>query len=354
MTDGQWLFTLFALLYLLECLRLCPGSVWLFSSSGLSGWMRRPLQHLDFRGRKLLLMPVLPPMPVHVVMMPWVLVPCSLGLELLDGAGKSVGLAPWNELKPATDAATLRLSADHVVRFADESSAAEWLKRVKGWQAMPDSEREEDFLKLAAQMLDVKRFSEFLKELSARTQILRMLGIMIFLMCFGVISVIYRWLGEGPQVLIAAATLLLTLGFQAVIFWRISGRLKEPIKHRFWKTVAIAFLPQHAMRAADHVCSASPSQAHPLAALDSIEEPSRIALVRPFWKAIHHGQIQSAPLQRRALEIFLNAQGIDVSQLDEVPEKQSGSAAYCPRCLAQFREAAALCQDCGGLTLKPF
>ncbi|MEQ1747951.1 MAG: hypothetical protein ABL974_00905 [Prosthecobacter sp.] len=354
MTDGQWLFTLFALLYLLECLRLCPGSVWLFSSSGVSGWMRRPLQHLDFIGRKLLLMPVLPPMPVHVVMMPWMLVPCSLGLELLDEAGKSVWLVPWNDLKPTTDAATLRLSADHGVRFADESSAAEWLKRVKSWQVMPDSEREEDFLKQAALMLDVKRFSEFLKALSAQTRILRILGTLIFLMCFGVISTIYRWLGEGPQVLIAAATLLLMLWVQAVIFWRVSGRLKEPIKHRFWKTLAIAFLPQHAMRAADHVCAASPCQMHPLAALDSIEEPSRIDLVRPFWKAIFHGQIQSAPIQQRVLENFLNAQSMDINQLDEVPEKQAGSAAYCPRCLAQFRDATALCQDCGGLALQPF
>jgi hypothetical protein len=35
-----------------------------------------------------------------------------------------------------------------------------------------------------------------------------------------------------------------------------------------------------------------------------------------------------------------------------VPPREEGSLAYCPRCLAQFRQVDALCQDCGGLVLK--
>ena len=354
MTDGQWLFTLFALLYFVECLRLYPGSVWLFSSSGKTGWLRRPLQHLDFAGRKFLLLPVLPPVPAHVSLMPWLLVPCSAGLELLDEAGRPAGLIPWAELKPAVDAATLRLSADHIVRFTDEATAGMWLKRVMGWQATSELAREKDFLKLAAQMLDVKRFTAAMTDLSARTRLLRWMSLLIFLVCFGVITFIYRWLGEGPQIMAAAAFMMLLLWIQAVLFWRAAGRTKEPIKHRFWKTLAIAFLPQHAMRAADHVCSALPCLAHPLAALASVPESSRLALVRPFWKAIHHGQSQSAHLQERALESFFKDQNISRDQLEAVPEKQPGSVAYCPHCEAQFSDAKAHCQDCGGLTLKAF
>lgn len=354
MTDGQWLFTLFALLYLVECFRLYPGAVWLFSGHNKSGSMRRPLQHLDFAGRKFLLLPVLPPVPVHVIMMPWVLVPSSEGLELLDERGGTSGLIPWSELKPSVDAATLRLCADQSVRFKDEGTATEWHKRVLSWLPMTEMAREKDFLKLAAKMLDVKSFSAVLADLSSQTRILRLLAMLVFLMCFGVITIIYRWLGEGTQVLMAAGVMLLLLWIQAVVFWRVTGRLKEPIKHRFWKTLAIAFLPQHAMRAADHVCAAMPCIAHPLAAMDCVAESSRLALVRPFWKALRHGQSKSAPLQLRALESFLKAQGISEDQLETVPERQPGSAAYCPRCEGQFSDANAVCQDCGGLTLKRF
>jgi hypothetical protein len=80
----------------------------------------------------------------------------------------------------------------------------------------------------------------------------------------------------------------------------------------------------------------------------------KLRLLRRFWKEARHGQAKSAALQQRALEAFLKAQGIPLDQMEEVPEKQPGSAAYCPKCQAQFREATMLCQDCGGLPLKPF
>ena len=354
MTDGQWLFTLFALLYGVECLRFYPGAVWMYADCGKRGWLRRPLQHLDFAGRKFLLLPVLPPVPVQVVLMPWLLVPCAEGLEILNAAGKSAELILWAELKPTMDAAVLRLGPDQALRFTDEATAAAWLKDVQGWQGLADAARERDFLKLAAQMLDAKGFAAVLADLAARTRWLRLLGTLIFGLCFGVITGIYRWLGEGPQVLLAASIQLLLMGIQAVVFWRVTGRLKEPIKHRFWKALAISLLPQHAMRAADHVCAALPFRAHPLAAVGCVRESARVALVRPFWKLARYGQMRSASLQQRALEGFLKAQGMTVSLLEVAPEQEFGAAAFCPCCEAQFGDAQALCQDCGGLALKRF
>jgi predicted amidophosphoribosyltransferase len=59
-------------------------------------------------------------------------------------------------------------------------------------------------------------------------------------------------------------------------------------------------------------------------------------------------------LQQRLLRSFWKEQGFDEAKLEEAPARQPGSAAYCPRCSAQFRDAATLCQDCGGVALKPF
>lgn len=349
MTDGQWLFTLFALLYFVECLRLPPGSAWLYSGAG---WLRRPLQHLDFGTRKLLLLPALPPLSAHGLLEPWRLVPTAEGLELLDDPPQVV---PWTELKLSVEEQVLHLTSERRVRFTSPVSASAWLKHVQRWQKLADEAREKDFLKLAARMLETKRFSASMADVAARTRTLRVLGALIFGMCFGVISVIYRWLGEGNEVLWAAAVMLVLLWVQAVVFWRVCGQLgSKTVAHRFWKTLAISFLPQHAMRAADHVCAAWEHDAHPLAAIGSLEEPVKLRLLRRFWKEARHGQAKSAALQQRALEAFLKIQGIPVDQMEEVPEKQPGSAAYCPKCQAQFREATMLCQDCGGLPLKPF
>ena len=352
MTDGQWLFTLFLLLYLVESLRLQPGSAWLMTADQK---VRRPFLPLDFAGRHLMVLPSLPPFQAFANLRCWELVPCASGLEFLSAHNTSPSrLIPWDALSPGVDGSRLILNSEHQLHCANSVAASLWHERLLCWKALPEAAREEDFLKLAAKGLDSAALSSAMAEVSRKTQVLRWLGTLIFMTCFGVITLVYRRYGDSQEVLIAVASLIVLQWLQAFTFWRACGQLAQPIKHRFWKTLACAFLPQNAMRAADHLCEALSPEAHPLASISVLADSAQLKRLRPFWKRLQHTDMHSADLQKRALNAFLKAQSISEDQLQEIPEQQPGSVAYCPQCLAQFRDPLARCKDCGDLNLQVF
>jgi len=355
MTDGQRLFALFTLLYLAECLRLVPAGVRLLMAEGAHGRLRLAFAPLDFAGRRLTVLPALFPAPAYLFVAPWQLVPCEQGLELLDEHGAPDGLVPWPELKPRVDGKVLRLTDQRRVLFHHPALAEAMADLLRTWPAQAQEAREGDFEKLARTSLDTGALSTHVQESAKLTHRLRGLAALIFLVCFGIIPVVYRWLGDSTEVLCAGGILLGLMWTQAVLFWRAVGRLpKGSVKLRFWKTLPMLLLPQFALRAADHLLEARPLPAHPLAAWPFLPESARLNLARQFWKAACHPSAVSADLQQRLLREFWQRQEFDETRLEEVPERQPGSAAWCPRCSAQFRDAALLCQDCGGVALKPF
>ena len=351
MTDGQWLFTLFLLLYLAESLRLQPKSTWLWTSRSR---LSRPFLPLDFAGRHLILLPILPPLQPFGNLRSWELAPCPNGLELLDQPNSHHPILPWESVQPTLEGTKLILTTEHQLQCINQTSAEAWLERLKRWKKSSDAAREKDFLKLTTKSLNGAELSAVMQQVSIETRLLRLFGTLIFVTCFGVITVIYRRFGDGNEVLYAAAALISLQWIQAVLFWRASGRLAHPLKHRFWKMLACAFLPQQAMRAADHLCEALSPEAHPLAAISKMGDADKLKLLRPFWKSLQHSTAQSAALQQRALAAFLKAQNIRGDQLQEIPEKQFGSMAYCPQCSAQFRDPTARCKECGDQELKAF
>lgn len=351
MTDGQWLFILFLVLYLVESLRLQPKSAWLLTSSDR---LSRPFLPLDFFGRHLMLLPILPPLQTFANLRSWELIPCPTGLEVIDPQNFRHQVLPWETLQPTLDNTKLILSAEHHLHCVNHTSAAALLERTLRWKSLSQAEREKDFLKLAAKSLDHVALCLGLTQISSQTRHLRLIGTLIFITCFGVMTVVYRRYGDGLEILIAAAILFTLQWIQAIVFWRSSGRLMTPIKHRFWKALACAFLPQHAMRAADHLCEALSPEAHPLAAASNLKETAKLCLARSFGKIIRHTSAESAGLQQQAFADYLKAQKISEDQLLETPEKQPGSVAYCPHCSAQFRDPLARCKDCGDLELKAF
>jgi hypothetical protein len=355
MTDGQWLFLLFAVLYLAECLRLVPAGSWLLMTHGSLGGMRRAFAPLDFGGRRLLVLPVLPHLPAHAVIQPWQLLPCGSGLEVLNGEGRPGALIPWAEVKPQATDHALQLSRDQRVLFHHPELASAVAERVLKWSAMSADARDRDIEKYMRSTLDAQAVTGHLAEAERITLWLRRISLMIFLHCFGVLTVLYRWLGDGVEVLLAACVLVLLMWTQAVLFWRAAGDLpRGRVKHRFWKTLPMFFLPQFGLRAADHLLEARWLDAHPLGAWSLLAEADRLKLARHFWNAACHPSAASGELQQRLLRSFWKEQGFDEAKLEEAPARQPGSAAYCPRCSAQFRDAATLCQDCGGVALKPF
>lgn len=351
MTDGQWLFTVFAVLYLLECVRWLPGSACVLTGTGLRWRTQQPIAQIEIAGARPAFLSVLPPLQLHLVTLPWLFAPCEEGLEILDLSGPAGALIAWDSLLPKTEGDRLHLAKGQVLKLPDEELAQEWQKRLAAWKTMDQQARERDFLNQCRQTLKAKPLDEVAARLSAQTHALRSLGFLIFIWTFVVVTGTYGWLGEGPEVLMATAALFLLLWAQAITFWLVSNRAPRP-GFRFWKSLAIAFLPQHAIRAADLLCRAQPIFAHPLAALGLLDRAAGRCLAARFWKDTRYGRATSKDLQMQALEELFRRHELAVADLEEVPSRGSDSAGYCPRCLGQFRNADAVCRDCGDVPLK--
>ncbi len=347
MSEGQGLWLLFAALYLLECCLWLPeGRMLLVGPTG--GWrLRRVPRLLELRARRLAFLSLLP--QAHLRLTCWSLVPDPAGLVLQPEDGAPL-LLPWPDLQPRAEGAVLHLDARQRWLCDDAASAGAWGARLQRWRDLEQADREAEFLALAERSLDVAALREQAGSLAAVTQPLRRLALLLGGFCFGVLAAVYRWLGDGPEVLALGAVLLLLLWLQAWQFWRRAVAVPQ----RFWKTLAIAFLPQHALRAADELGPVDRREFHPLAAWELLGESDRPALARAFWRQVAFRRTPGAGLQRLALERFLAARAVPLQVLEPVPACEAGAQAYCPCCLAQFHKADARCNDCGGLELQSF
>ncbi|TDU66097.1 hypothetical protein EI77_03834 [Prosthecobacter fusiformis] len=350
MTDGQYLLLLFVALYLIECVRWLPPRSQMLTGSGSHWRGHRPFQPITLGGRSPALLSFLPPLQVHLVTLPWQLIPAAEGLEVnLDD--RHPHLLPWEEVKPRVEGRTLHLSPRLPVRCLSEAHALQAQQQVQQWMTFSQEEREASFLASAHQSLQAGPITDLAASLSSRTRALRHLGSFIFVWTFMVIVALYRWLGEGVAVLWAAGALLLWQLTQAILFYRRS----QGIPWRFWKTLAIALLPQQAMRAADHFADAAVSlPSHPLAPRALLGDAAWRLLAKRYWKQARYRSGSTAVLQSRILEDYLEKEGYPVSEIDAPPAPQLGSVSYCPSCQAQFQAGAALCKDCGGVELRPF
>lgn len=352
MTDGQYLLLLFATLYLIECLRWRPAASRVLHGSRRRWASRRPLRPVEVARRHPALLGVLPPLQVHTAAMPWLAIPAGEELELYTESKSPVRI-PWGKVTVVVHEAELVFSSSCKIRCLSETHARQWEQQIQAWKTMSPGEREAAFLKLATASLSEGESTAALEKLEADTRALRWLGGLLFVFTFGVLSVIYRWVGEGLEVLIAAGVLFVLMFVQAVLFFRRARGLP----HRFLKALPMALLPQHSIRAADLLCDAALAKTaphHPLAYRVLLGDGAWKKLAGEYWRAVKHQAGPAAALQKQALESYFKGQGIALEDLELKPERQAGSAAYCPVCQAQFQAEAKHCRDCGGVELKAF
>jgi hypothetical protein len=371
MTDGQWLFITFALLTLLESLKLRPASSRTVSfDRANSAQLRCPLTQLNLGTQNPLLLPVLPPLPVAVECSPWQLIPTDAGLEVLTPEGGQAQacipwpeLAEWAQLPHTPGTHTLQLPGGVEVRFSHPESAAAWHQRLTTWAASSPEKCRVSWLKWAHRSLDATAWEKRLPAHQKQTRWMRWLSFAVFFLCFGAITALNRWLGEGLPLLSAVAALFLAQITQAVLFWRQAraqkGRLPA-VKHRFWRALGIAFLPQLSIRAADALdwrfsASLAGKGLHPLSAWPALPEKRRLMMLRRFWQYAQSADLQSAGLQQQIWRAFAKQHGLSETDLEEpAPPQEAGALSYCPQCRTQFLTATSSCRDCAGVALKPF
>lgn len=360
MTDGQLLFSVFAALYLIECLRWIPAHSWICVERAQGRWhFRRPSKNFAAHGIGAVLLAPLPPFRAHFVVMPWLFVPERDHLAV-HHEGRATMRVAWDRINPRTEGGSIILAGLAVVRMTSESLAAEWCTRLHEWAAMPEMDREKSFLDHAAKSLDAERLKETAIALAGRTRSLRANAALILLWCFGGVSAIYAWYGETPLLWCALLALLGLQVTQAIMFWRATRGTdhRSPVPHRFWKTLSAALLPQHSVRAADHICRAVPVVPHPLAAMLLLDPVEFLADARRFWREARFRKgwqtNDALPLEAMALAQFFKSSHTGIATLEEGPPHDHTSLSFCPRCLAQFQLAAGECLDCEGVELQAF
>lgn len=354
MTDGQSLFAVFALLYVIECLRLMPSVAWMAAGAAKSRWgVIRPWSKLHVAGGSPLLLSALPPMNAHVAALPWLFVPEEKGLRVRLTDDMTT-LVAWDGLQPRAEEATLHLDAATQVKLTSPALAETWAQRLTEWHKLAPDKRGGAFLKHARLSLDTKAAETAATEAAQRTRGLRRMATVLFVWCFGVISAVYHRFGDGIIVLCAGGVLLLLQFVQAWLFLRATRPLKELVPHRRWRALGVAFLPQLAMRAGDVVSFATEKEPpHPLAWRTLMDDKDWVTHARQFWREARYvpGWSQTTELsaEAEALHAFFTHEGVAEAEYDPPP---AGKLPTCPRCGSEFKTGTAVCKDCGGVELR--
>lgn len=354
MTDGQTLFAVFALLYLIECLRLMPSTAWMAAGSGKEGWSTlRPWMRLQIGGGSPLLLSPLPPMQAHDLALPWVFVPdeTSLKVRLTDSMSVHVS---WDKLALRVEETTLHLDAATRVRLPTQALAELWRQRLEEWRGLAPDQRRHAFLKYARTTLETKAACKNALETAQLTRSLRLLATIHFVWCFGVMSVLYHRFGDSLIVLAAAGVLLLLQCTQSWLFLRSTRKSRTAISHRRWRALGIAFLPQLAMRAFDVVNLTTDAEPpHPLAWHGLLHDKNWLQHARQFWREARYvpgwPHNESLPLEAEALQKFFRQEGMEETDYDP---PVAAKLPTCPRCGAEYQDGVTACGDCGGVELR--
>ncbi len=354
MTDGQTLFAVFALLYLIECLRLVPSVAWMAAGVEKSHWSTlRPWSRFQISGGSPLLLAALPPLQAHTLALPWLFVPEHQALRVRLSDSMSAGIT-WDQLSLRVDETTLYLDASTSVRLPTHTLAKVWQQRLIEWCGMSPDQRRSAFLKHARTTLDTTAAAKTASEAAQLTRSMRRLATIHFMWCFGVISVVYHRFGDSLLVLGAAAVLLVLQLVQSWQFLRTTRQMKVVIPYRRWRALGIALLPQLAMRAADAASLTTDQEPpHPLAWLGLLEETAWLQTARNFWRETRYipgwSQNEVLPLEAEALQAFFRHEKISDSEYDPPSLEKLPT---CPRCGAEFQTGITVCNDCGGVELR--
>ena len=151
-------------------------------------------------------------------------------------------------------------------------------------------------------------------------------------------------------------TVLLTIQVLMVV---VGGRVYPQAKGLFWGEALLGFLlPFHAMRATRHGLPHAFAGIHPIALLLAAGQ-TKHAYLDEFARRLRcprPGNEGDAAWAALAGPLFASACARvgAVMPAESAPVPDAGSTAWCPRCLALYRDKTTTCRDCSGMALREF
>lgn len=303
-----------------------------------------------------------PPLGGLLVPEPWPLIPDEQGFwlgELHPAAGTRLR---WEDIDPHVDQRTIiltrriRLTA---VTPRRATSLANWLASVKSAKT---SQRQKLIEAFWRRTFNLRAARAHVRQYRIAANALRWLCSLVFVLCFLWLPFVYGWFGEEDWRLPAGAVVLMLCTALIALAWRrLDKRLVPQDTSGRWLGFLHHFLmPQHAMRALDHLSVELLSDLHPLAVAKVLLPTEDLQiLAAETWR---HWRYRSPtdPLHEAGhtviprIEAACQAWDLPIGQLEEPPPRDSDAQAYCPRCHTSFTAGASSCDECGGVALVPW
>lgn len=357
MTDGQLLFLCLAGFYLLECIHWLPPGFVSFRAWRPDGRWSVGRSKLEFSlaGFQPHLGPLLPAGGFFATQSwPVLLEPDGIRSGVsLQGQG---WFLRWEDVEVKPDDRRIWLGGGHMVQLRTAGEANELAILVHRLKRSSVDERESliDLWWSGSTHPSRVRRAHRLRRLVQRE--IGFQGWMVFAWCFGVIPVVYWFVGwEGYSLLMAvAALLLLQLDIAVRRFFLEKHILKRPAGERWLEAIQTFFLPLHAMKAAEAMGIGLTAGIHPVAIASALlrEREARPFVGRAWrdWRFLPAStDARPRAIWAGRLEAWMDRLGWPTEELEAPPAPQPGEERYCPRCHVGFSASALHCQDCAGI-----
>ncbi|MCE5228172.1 hypothetical protein LLG95_01065 [bacterium] len=378
MTDGQKLLLILGLLYLYDCLVWVPGRAVLFASAWIGRWRASFSSdfHLGNRDGGIGMLNPLPFLGGNFLSSgsPVSIAPAGVCAAVTDAFAtrdaQSDSVLGYDEIaQSGTDGKYLVLNGARFARCADEGQAASVLELVRQIIKTPADRREHRIRREIAERFDKTAAAERLGRANQLARRLRWWCCALFVLIYAAAPAAALRFGVNAIVIPVAIAMLLAGWFITFLYIRAEKRLNSTPSHdRFSHVANMVLCPPAAIRAADSLTLRSMSCFHPLVVADLLLGDAFESFALRIIRNLKH-PVQAGIADPKALEIiawharaqlgacvnYLKEQcSIEADDLLAPPQWDGVSAAYCPRCSAQYTVESGDCIDCHGIKLIPF
>jgi hypothetical protein len=350
MSELGSLFLVVLLVYLLQCVHwVSPGStVFALNCRGGGKRNRHGFVWSAFGTSGFLAWPLPPLTPIAVVTWP-LFEPAPEGLWL-GGQDHHWNSRSWSSLTiTGTDSKVL---CDGISAFkGSEWQTARYAGLLQHVRRARESERGPILLGWLRQAMSTRRAARRVVAFARRSRWLRILANLQLALLF--VALPLSFIKFGPAVLWRVAVSLLVISAAITLeFWMVHKKLFPGAgSTRFRAALTILLSPIAAIRAADIVARDLLAEYHPLAVAAAILP---LEGFRQFaGEQFRLNRFGDHPVKwyqenlGKLMERVIREKGIKPAELLRPARRDSGSVAYCPRCLAQYVTRRSACSDCG-------